>query len=160
MDTDTLQQHAEQLVALFDQIGPLARPGAFDRLAQLQLNISHLKALRHIAEQGELPMKDLATCLPMAPPSVTALVRRLEAGGLVERTRHAEDSRIWLLRLTDEGRRLGEEVRRQRTARMAHLLQGLSADEQRQLLGLFRKAIEEQAHGTSDRRAESAKNLP
>jgi DNA-binding MarR family transcriptional regulator len=150
MTNDIVQQHAEELVALFDQIGPLARPTELDRLAALQLSISHLKALRYLADNGTVPMKDLASFLRMTPPSVTTLIRKLEGGGLVERTRHREDSRIWLLRLTDEGRSLGEEVRRQRTARMAQLLAGLNSDEQEQLIALFRKAIQEHTYGTSD----------
>jgi DNA-binding MarR family transcriptional regulator len=48
---------------------------------------------------------DLAERLQLAQSTVTELVRRAEEVGLVERERSADDGRIALLRLTEDGER-------------------------------------------------------
>jgi DNA-binding MarR family transcriptional regulator len=132
---------AEHLAHLFDRMSVLSRSPAFVCLMQLNLGISHVKALHHIAKAGEVPMKDLAELLAMTPPSVTALVRRLEQTGLVERSQHASDSRVRLLRLTDEGQHLADTLRQQRLHMMAQLLATLDVADQRMLLDLLERAI-------------------
>lgn len=135
------QKSAEQLARLFERIRSLHTSPAFSRLMHMNLSFSHLKALRHVACNGEVPMKDLAEVLEMTPPSVTALVRRLERTGLLKRFRHATDSRIWLLRLTDQGQALMNALRQQQLLLMQQLLAQLEPAEQQTLLGLLERAV-------------------
>jgi DNA-binding MarR family transcriptional regulator len=136
-----IDEQAEQLAQLFERMGILSRSPAFGRLVQLNLGISHLKALRHISLAGEMQMKELAELLHLSPPSVTTLVRRLEQTGLVERTRMPGDSRVWLLRLTAEGQELSAALRRQRLEMMQRLLATLDAEERGTLLRLLAQAV-------------------
>jgi DNA-binding MarR family transcriptional regulator len=53
------------------------------------------------------------------PPSITRVVRNLEADGLVEREPDPADRRIVRVRATDRGRRILEEGRRRRIADLA-----------------------------------------
>jgi DNA-binding MarR family transcriptional regulator len=150
--TETGLNRANQLVVLFDRIGVLSRSPAFARFMELDLGISHVKAMRHIHDAGSISMKDLAERLAMTPPSLTAVARRLERTGLVERVRHNEDSRIRLLRLTAEGEYLGLAMRGRRAELMEQLLATLDNDEQQTLLSLLERAVQaaEQLLGAPD----------
>ncbi len=55
-------------------------------------------------------MGDLARVMDTLPSSLTAMADALEARGLVERLRDPEDRRAWLLRLTDAGRALRNDM--------------------------------------------------
>lgn len=133
--------NARRMVDLFEQMRE-RRPGpAFATLKQLGLSFSHLQAMRLLAHGGLLAMKELAEQLQMTPPSVTALTRRLVHAGLVQRTTHAEDSRVVLLSLTDTGREFHERLSQEHIERIASLLKGLSEQEQRQFLDLLERAV-------------------
>lgn len=135
------QQHAEHLASLFERVRSLYLSPAFAELMHLDLSFSHMKALRHIACHGAVPMKELADTLCMTPPSVTAMVRRLEQIGLLERVRSTSDNRVWLLHLTDQGRALIETLRWQRITLMQQLIDTLSPAEQHTLLDLLERAV-------------------
>lgn len=64
-----------------------------------------LVALR-AADDGELAIGRLAQTLLLRPHSVTGLADRLEALGLVERTKDEADRRVTVLRLSAQGRKL------------------------------------------------------
>ena len=139
--TDLLT-NARRMIQLFEQMRDTRPGGAFEQLKQLNLSFSHLRAMRLLAPDRVLSMKDLAEELQLTPPSVTALVRRLAQTGMVRRTVHEEDSRIALLSLTEAGRALHERLAQEHVERMAHLLQGLSEQEQAQFLDLLERAVQ------------------
>jgi len=60
------------------------------------------------SSRGSLPLGKMGERLQVHPTSVTSIVRRLEAAGLVVRTPHPEDGRAVLAEITDEGRALVE----------------------------------------------------
>ncbi|TWV41263.1 MarR family transcriptional regulator [Streptomyces misionensis] len=59
-------------------------------------------------EQGDLPVKKLGEQLRLDSGTLSPLVKRLEAAGLVRRERSAEDERSVRVHLTEEGTRLRE----------------------------------------------------
>jgi DNA-binding MarR family transcriptional regulator len=58
-----------------------------------------------IASAGEVRVTELCELLHLQQTAVTELVRRSEEAGLVTRRSSADDGRVWLLRLTAEGKR-------------------------------------------------------
>jgi DNA-binding MarR family transcriptional regulator len=56
------------------------------------------------SRRGSLPMRVMGERLQLHPTSVTNIVDRLEADGLVKRTPHATDRRTTLAEITDPGR--------------------------------------------------------
>jgi DNA-binding MarR family transcriptional regulator len=54
-------------------------------------------------EQGALPVKELGTALQLDYGTLTPLLKRLEAHGLLRRERRADDERSVLITLTDQG---------------------------------------------------------
>jgi DNA-binding MarR family transcriptional regulator len=60
------------------------------------------------SSRGSLPLGKMGERLQVHPTSVTSIVRRLEAAGLVERRQHPEDGRAVLAEITPAGRALVE----------------------------------------------------
>ena len=63
-------------------------------------------------EQDDIPVKEIGRRLFLDSGTLTPLLKRLQAAGIVERTRDAEDERQVRITLTLKGRKLQEPVRR------------------------------------------------
>jgi DNA-binding MarR family transcriptional regulator len=87
------------------------------------------------------PMSAIADLLRCDRSAVTWITDRLEERGYVERRSDPRDRRVKLLALTDEGRKVREEIRA-RLAVPPDPLQRLPEDEQRALRDLLRKALD------------------
>ena len=66
--------------------------------------------LLYFSRRGVLPLGKMGDRLMVHPTSVTNAIDRLSADGLVRRVPHPTDRRTVLAEITDEGRRLVEEV--------------------------------------------------
>lgn len=77
-------------------------------LAPFGLTFSRFEviALLFFARTNALPMGKIGARLQVHPTSVTSLVNRLAADGLVERVDHPTDRRTTLVKLTARGKRL------------------------------------------------------
>jgi DNA-binding MarR family transcriptional regulator len=62
------------------------------------------------SSRGSLPLGKMGERLQVHPTSVTSIVDRLEAAGLVVRRRHPDDGRAVLAEITATGRSLVEEA--------------------------------------------------
>jgi DNA-binding MarR family transcriptional regulator len=60
------------------------------------------------SRRGSLPLGKMGERLQVHPTSVTSIVDRLEAQGLVHRVKHPTDGRAVLAEITEEGRALVE----------------------------------------------------
>jgi len=60
--------------------------------------------------RGSLPLGKMGERLQVHPTSITSIVQRLEADGLVSRRPHPEDRRTVLAEITDRGRALVEQA--------------------------------------------------
>jgi DNA-binding MarR family transcriptional regulator len=81
-----------------------------ERLLQLGISMAQLHILYTLQRTGEMPMSRLAEVLNVSLSNATGLIDRIEERGFVERTRVAEDRRVVLIRVTDAGRRMLDEV--------------------------------------------------
>ena len=98
-------------------IGRLHR--RFSRRAVAGLTPSQLSVLVTVEQHGPLRLGDLAAREVITPPTVTRLVASLQDNALVERVTDPEDGRAALIEISDIGRSLLEEIRRERTAFIA-----------------------------------------
>jgi len=94
---------------------------------------SQLSALAVIERHGPLTLGSLADHERVAPPSVTKVVNKLEADGLVERTHDPADRRITWVATSGQGAALVAESRRRKTAWLAGRIGALDPDQQRRL---------------------------
>jgi DNA-binding MarR family transcriptional regulator len=79
-------------------------------MLQHGLSGPQLLCLRQLRAQGELLSGALAKGMSLSPATVTGILDRLEARGLVARERQVEDKRTVVVRLTDGGRALIEQA--------------------------------------------------
>lgn len=79
-------------------------------LAKLDLTYLQYMALLVLWEQGDLPFKTLCLKLRLDSGTLTPMLKRLEAKGLVRRARAEADERVRLIELTDKGRALKAEA--------------------------------------------------
>jgi DNA-binding MarR family transcriptional regulator len=75
------------------------------------LTHSQLRALAHLGREEEVTAGDLAKSADLNPASVTAMLDQLEANGIVERRRSAQDRRVCMVALTEKGRSVVDEER-------------------------------------------------
>jgi DNA-binding MarR family transcriptional regulator len=91
------------------------------------------------------PMGKIAEILCLDASTVTWVVDSLEERGLVERQSHPTDRRVRLVALTDEGRRIRDELRTQ-FAVPPESIASIPAAEQRKLRDILRRALEHEAN--------------
>jgi DNA-binding MarR family transcriptional regulator len=89
--------------------------------------------LATLDKHGQMSMSRLADHEGISKPSVTGIVGRLVEKGLVERQRDPEDGRSAIVIISEAGRQVLEERRRERTAYLARRIAALG-DEDREIL--------------------------
>jgi DNA-binding MarR family transcriptional regulator len=88
------------------------------------------------SRSGRLPMRVMGDRLQLHPTSVTNIVDRLQADGLVRRIPHPTDRRATLVEITEAGSRLLESATKSVTA-IDFGLSGLTAEQEIQLTELL-----------------------
>lgn len=86
-----------------------------------------LSALSVLVFAGPQTLGALAAAEQVRPPTITRLIKTLEAAGLVERQPDPDDRRISRIEATARGARLLQEGRRRRVASLNASLRRLSA---------------------------------
>lgn len=86
-------------------------------------------AIRLIGRTRGIGPAELAGLLHVHRSAATGIVQRLEAGKLVSREVHPEDSRRWVLSLTSAGQRIDRDDRGTIEARVRQVLADSSAEE-------------------------------
>lgn len=94
---------------------------------------SQLSALATVDRHGPLTLGALAEHERVAPPSITKVVAKLEADGLVERATDPEDRRVQRVSATKAGRALIAETRRRKTTWLTARIRELPPEEQARL---------------------------
>ena len=85
-----------------------------------------LWAMKTLYRHGVMTTTDLASALAVQPSTLSLLIDRLEARGLVRRQRRRKDRRHVELRLTREGTRLAARAPSAAQGRLLHGLRGLA----------------------------------
>ena len=85
---------------------------------------------------------ELARCCVMDAGSMTRLLDRMEAKGLLARVRSSEDRRVVNIVLTPEGERAGEQIPEILSRVQNRVLRGFSEDEYRALQGFLRRIFD------------------
>ncbi|MEV6190585.1 MarR family winged helix-turn-helix transcriptional regulator [Streptomyces albidoflavus] len=80
-------------------------------LDELGLTYPQYLVMLVLWEQGSVSVRELGTALQLESSTLSPLLKRLEAGGLIRRERRAEDERSVAVRLTPDGADLQEKAR-------------------------------------------------
>ncbi|MGH2820114.1 MAG: MarR family winged helix-turn-helix transcriptional regulator [Actinomycetota bacterium] len=106
---------------------------------------SMLSALATIEVRGSLTLGELAELERIRPPSMTRIVSRLEALGVVTRKADSHDRRVFKVTLTPAGSRYVSSARKRKNAYLVKRLHALEPDELRKLddaLEVIEKLVE------------------
>jgi MarR family transcriptional regulator, 2-MHQ and catechol-resistance regulon repressor len=98
-------------------------------IAPDKLGFSDFMVLEVLLHKGPLPMSIIAQKVLRTNASITSAIDRLEARKLVRREVSHGDRRVWLIALTEPGRRLIQSVFRSHEKQMESLMAGLSQQE-------------------------------
>ena len=102
-------------------------------------------ALSTISKEGPITLGELAAREQVAPPTITKVVEKLLANGLVERTADASDRRVSRVAVTRKGAKQLDVYRTRRTEWLADRRHSRTDDERRRLdaaLDVLEKIIE------------------
>jgi MarR family transcriptional regulator, organic hydroperoxide resistance regulator len=119
-------------------------------LAGVGLHVGQEMVLVELWEQDGLRGGELAERLGVEPPTVTKMLRRLEACGLLERRRDPSDARSFRVYLTQKGRELEGPVARCWEEVEEKTLAGMTAGERKtfhRLLTKIRTNVDESFDG-------------
>jgi DNA-binding MarR family transcriptional regulator len=106
-----------------------------ERLVRMGISMMQLHVLHLLERHGELTMSRLADVLDVSVSAATGLIDRIEERGFVERIRVPTDRRIVLVRITDPGRQLLDDVEVLRTEIMLRVLEQLDPDQLERIAG-------------------------
>ena len=133
---------------LDDQVGHLLRRAyqrasshLAGRIRALDLTPVQHATLIRLWEFGPLSQNQLGRLVAMPPANIHALVRRLEARGLVRRDPSPKDKRLLTVSLTEPGRKMAEALVPLDTAATADALKPLDPHERDALYAILKKLV-------------------
>jgi DNA-binding MarR family transcriptional regulator len=100
---------------------------------------TQLSVLKLLHEIGDLSLGTLSREIRAHNSTVTGIVDRMESAGLVERARSDEDRRVWIIRLSPQGRKLAERARVSPWDTLRDALSALSPADQERLTAILKK---------------------
>lgn len=90
-----------------------------------------------IGARENISQRELADMVQLSPPTVTAMLQKLERSGLIERTADESDQRVTRVSLTDAGRELNHDLRVAHGEYIEHTIGSLSERDRRELARLL-----------------------
>jgi DNA-binding MarR family transcriptional regulator/GNAT superfamily N-acetyltransferase len=106
-----------------------------DGLLRTPHSLTEARVLYELGQRQVTEVADLRREMDIDAGFLSRLLGRLQRNGLVARERSEDDARRQRVRLTDEGRAAFAELDRRSTDEVGAVLDGLSEDDQRRLVG-------------------------
>ncbi|MEV5704944.1 MarR family transcriptional regulator [Actinoallomurus sp. NPDC052274] len=103
-----------------------------------QVTLPQFRLLVALATHEDTKLVTLADHLTVNPSTAMRMVERLVAAGLIDRRINPASRREVLLRLTEDGRRLVEEVTARRREELAAIVTAMPADQRARLVEALR----------------------
>jgi DNA-binding MarR family transcriptional regulator len=97
------------------------------------LHPAQATCLQVLAANDGITQRDLARTLHLSPPTVTAMLQRMEASGVIERRPDAADQRLSRVYVTPAGRGLQEELRCVFAERIRQTFGSMEPEDRREL---------------------------
>ncbi len=104
-------------------------------------SLSHFEVMKHVAEQGNPAMKDIAVRLHITPPSASALIDALVKKNLVLRSQMPEDRRTIRVTLSPTGQRLLSTIYKKKQSIFNSMLSKLNKEDKTELARIISKCI-------------------
>jgi len=115
-----------------------------------------IRMLRTLQVHGPMTMQQLANHLEVAPPTVTAMTKRLRERAFLKRVRDASDSRVYWITLSDQGEKVITAFHAERVNAMRQRIAQFDADDQAEI----QRAVEVLSRVLVDKSCPLPPNLP
>jgi DNA-binding MarR family transcriptional regulator len=102
--------HAQDLTHLLEQAQRRVSRELDRSLAEVGASGEQWRVLERLVDEAGRPIGELAALLNMNPPTMTKLIDRMVASGLVQRIADVQDNRRVLVFITDAGLQLAEKL--------------------------------------------------
>src|SRR5690625_1548680 len=113
-----------------------------ESLRQYDIHIGQDHALCQLWMEEGITQTELSKRMGCEPPTVTNMIKKLEAYGLVYRRRDSADGRVSRVYLTPKGRALQQPVEEVWRAHQEKLLHGISTEERLMIRRLMQQMLE------------------
>lgn len=104
------KQALDRIVETAIYLNTESRRLAREQCAKLGVTATQLNVLKLLQTVGDLSLSELSRRMAATNSTVTGIVDRLVAAGLVAREQSTEDRRVWRIKLTSQGRALAKKV--------------------------------------------------
>jgi len=115
---------------------------AKEQSARHGITATQLNALKLLQSVGDLSLSELSQKMSATNSSITGIVDRMVAAGLLAREQSAEDRRVWKIRLTPEGRAMAKKVDVAPWELLQTALMALPPQELEQLITTLTKVVD------------------
>lgn len=132
-----LEQLERTLAFLLHDVARLLRTRFEQNARELGLTRSQWQVLAYLARNEGIQQGALAELLELEPITLTRIVDKLQALGLVERRIHPRDRRVWQLHLRPNASPLLEEMKRIGALTREEALQGVSGSDRERLIRIL-----------------------
>lgn len=119
----------EAVVELQRDFAHVAASSADHPVLQLNLTMQQLKVLSVLGVRDSRSAQELTASLNVSAATMTGIVDRLVAQGMVSRREDPQDRRVRRIELTDRGRAVLNDLLEAGRTHTRHLLSGLDTDE-------------------------------
>ena len=141
--TSTDTEIAEFAGQLFFRLWRASHTHTAEALRSIGLTTALFGVLNVLGARDGAIQQELGSAMGIDPSTMVSLIDELESEGLAKRRPHPKDRRARQVSITPKGRRLLERARRMAFDAEDEVLRGLNATEQRELVKLLRKALDE-----------------
>lgn len=114
----------------------VGRQGDGEALSEAQVGV-----IETIGLKGELTVGEIANSVGTAQPTVTRMLNKLEAKGIVTKHRSAEDERKTILRLSETGKKVWHEKREVLFEYQRDALLRFPAEQRREVVTLLQEFV-------------------
>lgn len=134
-DTRIDDETKDRIIADFHDAMAELRCIGSEKLVRLGVSMTQLHVMSMLDRHGDMPMSRLAEMIDVSLSNATGLVDRMEERDYLDRVRVPDDRRVVLVRLSDTGRKLLDDIEVLRTEMLRTVLDRMDPD---QLDGLAR----------------------
>lgn len=131
-------QHRKSVTYRLTMAAKAHRARSGTHLARIGLHPGQEAVLKALADEDGRTMSNLAQVLGVQPPTVTKMISRMAAQGLLKRVASQTDGRLARVHLTDEGRSRIDEIDRIWTRLEREALAGFDDKDRKRLRRLLR----------------------
>lgn len=127
---------------LMRRIDTLRQRLIMQSLAGLGMSLGQPKILECLANLGESDQKTIARYCAIEPATCSALLRRMEEAGLVDRSRHEGNHRSVFISLTPTGRELAVRVKQAVDEVEDDMMRGMSPSDRERFVDLLEQGFD------------------